>query len=311
MVDAVITWVDGSDPAHRAKRARWLAELEGHQAQPRPGTSDTRWESRFELYYCVRLIRKNAPWIRRIFLVTDDQRPEWLTEEEAQRQDVVLIDHKTIFAGHERVLPTFNSTAIETMLHRIPGLSDRYLYFNDDIFLLRPTCERDYFLGERGRWRGRFQKRYTVKKAAQLLRWMTRKPKRDGYLGVRKEKAIVGQKRMFIIAHAPHPFCRNLTQEVIECNERMERNIVHRFRYWDTFVPGALVANTGLLLGRAEKGPNDWEYIHPQHGEEEIRRRIERCRRDARIKSLCVQSLDMMADNIQDEIETLLREHLP
>ncbi|WP_063464580.1 stealth family protein [Ectothiorhodospira sp. BSL-9] len=310
MVDAVITWVDGADPAHRAKRVRWLAKVQGREAKPRPGTADTRWDSRFELYYCIRLIRRNAPWIQRIFLVTDDQRPDWLTDQEAQRNNVVLVDHKTIFAGHEHVLPTFNSTAIDTVLHRIPGLSERYLYFNDDVFLLRPTREQDYFDGEHGRWRGRFQKRYTVKKLVQLLRWLTRTPKRDGYVGVRKEQTILGQKRMFIMAHAPYPFVRSLTRELIELDGRLERNIVHRFRHWDTFCVPSLLANYGLMQGRARKGPNDWEYIHAHHTEDEILRRLERCRRDEKIKSLCVQSLDMMPDNLQTQIEMLLRECL-
>lgn len=310
MVDAVITWVDGADPAHRAKRERWLAEEQGHDAQVRHDTAATRWDSRFELYYCIRLIRRNAPWVQRIFLVTDDQRPEWLTEQEAQRHNVVLVDHKTIFAGYEHVLPTFNSTTIETMLHRIPGLSERYLYLNDDIFLLRPTQEQDYFKGELACWRGRFHKRYTVKKLVQFLRWLTRTPKRDGYVGVRGEQAILGRKRMFILAHAPYPFLRSFARDLIEHDGRMERNIVYRFRCWDAFFPAALVANAGLMQGRARKGSNDWEYIHAQHSENEILKRIQSCRSNAKIKSLCVQSLDMMPDHIQKQIEMLLLEGL-
>ncbi|WP_018878416.1 stealth family protein [Thioalkalivibrio sp. ALE28] len=307
MVDAVITWVDGADPAHQAKRERWLAELEGRESKARPGTAETRWESRFELYYCIRLIRQNAPWIRRIFLVTDNQRPEWLTEEAAQHYGVVLVDHKTLFAGHEHVLPTFNSTTIETMLHRIPGLSERYLYFNDDVFLLRPVREEDYFRGDRGCWRGQFQKRYTVKKGVQFMRWVTRKPIPDGFVGVRGEQEVLGRKRMFMLGHAPHPFARDFTRSVIEHDGRMERNIVHRFRHWDTLCVPALIANAGFLQGQARRGPNDWAYIHEHHGEAEIRHRMDRCRRDDRIKSLCVQSLDMMPDDVQMEIEALLK----
>ncbi|WP_412852329.1 stealth family protein [Ectothiorhodospira shaposhnikovii] len=310
MVDAVITWVDGADPAHRAKREWWLAEMEGHEAQPHPGTANTRWDSRFELYYCIRLIRRNAPWIRRIFLVTDDQCPKWLTEDEARHYNVVLVDHKTIFAGHEQVLPTFNSTTIETMLHRIPGLSERYLYFNDDIFLLRPIREQDYFDDNGARWRGRFQERYTVKKLLQLLRWITNTPKRDGYVGVRGEQSILGRKRMFMLAHAPYPFVLDFTRDMIEHDDRIERNIVHRFRCREVFFPAALVANAGFLQDRATKGPNDWEYIHAHHGEDEILQRIELCRRNERVKSLCVQSLDMMPVPLQKQIETLLRECL-
>lgn len=310
MVDAVVTWVDGSDPAHVAKRKYWLAQLQGSEAISRHGTLHTRWESSFELYYCIHLIRRNAPWIEKIYLVTDEQRPDWLTEEEARRLDVVLVDHKTIFAGFEGCLPTFNSDAIEAVLHRVPGLSDRYLYFNDDVFLLRPTPAKKYFHGERAYWRGRFEKRFTVKQLLKFGRWIAGARERDGFVGVRKERAVLELKRVFNNAHAPYPFFRDLTRDVIEESGWMEENMSQKFRKWESVSVPQLVSNAAILRGYATKGPGDWEYIHSEHSEEEVDRRLERCLKEKKIKSLCVQSLDMMSKQMQDKIERLLGQAL-
>jgi hypothetical protein len=81
-----------------------------------------------------------APWVRKIFIVTDDQKPEWLVEDEK----VQIVDHTTIFPSGTR-LPTFNSHAIETALHRIPGLSEHFIYFNDDVFCTSPVRKIDFF----------------------------------------------------------------------------------------------------------------------------------------------------------------------
>jgi len=82
-----------------------------------------------------------APWIRHVYVVTAGQRPAWLRDDHA---GLTLVDHRDIFpdAG---ALPTFNSHAIEAVLHRIEGLSDHYLYMNDDVMLARSQQPSQYF----------------------------------------------------------------------------------------------------------------------------------------------------------------------
>src|SRR6056297_3254104 len=150
MTDAIITWVDGNDPEHRRKRNYYLRKEKGEGISHEPNAAlSTRFNECGELYYNILLIRKNAPWIDRIYLITDNQRPQWLTETEVDRLGVEIVDHQVIFNGFEEFLPTFNTMSINTMFHRIPGLNPEFLYLNDDIFILRPVVKDDYF--ENGR----------------------------------------------------------------------------------------------------------------------------------------------------------------
>lgn len=167
-IDAVVTWVDGSDPQWRDRRDRaWAASgvdlaaegadqavaesSHGTETSDGPKTSDGtesvdsadhRFRDRGELRYCLRSIAAYAPWIRHVYLVTDDQVPDWLA---AEHPGLTVVHHRELFSDPE-VLPVFNSHAIETQLHRIPGLAEHYLYFNDDVFLGRPQRPQNFFL---------------------------------------------------------------------------------------------------------------------------------------------------------------------
>ncbi len=142
-VDVVYTWVDGSDPvwAERRDRARREADGGGEQRHEE-AANDARYLSRDELKYSLRSIHQYAPWVRKIYLVTDDQTPAWLNTD---HPGVQVVSHKEIFSDPQ-VLPTFNSHAIESQLHHIEGLSEHFLYFNDDVFLGSPLTPQTFFL---------------------------------------------------------------------------------------------------------------------------------------------------------------------
>jgi hypothetical protein len=84
-----------------------------------------------------------AGWVRHVYVVTDGQVPSWL---DTTNSRLTVVDHREIFGSVGR-LPTFNSHAIEARLHHIPGLSDNYLYLNDDVFFGRPVQPRTFFSG--------------------------------------------------------------------------------------------------------------------------------------------------------------------
>lgn len=138
-VDAVYTWVDSSDPAWQAEFAR----VDSHDADDGQATSrsPSRFASRDELRYSLRSLVAYASWIRRIHIVTNGQVPSWLDTTDPR---IHVVRHDEIFPDPAD-LPTFNSHAIEACLHRIPGLSDHYLYFNDDVFLARPLRPEHFF----------------------------------------------------------------------------------------------------------------------------------------------------------------------
>jgi len=102
--------------------------------------SASRFEDNDELRYSLRSVEKHAPWVRHIFIVTDGQIPSWLNLDDER---VTVVPHADIFVNKSH-LPTFSSPAIESHLHRIPGLSDWFIYMNDDVLFGRDVWPDDF-----------------------------------------------------------------------------------------------------------------------------------------------------------------------
>ncbi len=131
-VDIVYTWVNHDDPEWRALIARFrnLDEVDWE-----------RYRDNDELRYSMRSIDRFAPWVRTIFVVTNCGRPAWLAEHPRVR----WVPHEAVFPASEHYLPTFNSHAIESCLMRIDGLSEHFVYMNDDVFMGMPIAKSDLF----------------------------------------------------------------------------------------------------------------------------------------------------------------------
>jgi glycosyltransferase involved in cell wall biosynthesis len=138
-VDAVFMWVDGTEPRLAAERAEYLSRT-GRDPHD-DGVRAARFASRDDLYYSLAAVQRNLPWVRRTFLVTDRQRPEWL---DRLFPDVTVVDHRAIFPDPS-ALPVFNSHAIEACLHRVPGLAEHFLCLNDDVMVVRPLPASRFF----------------------------------------------------------------------------------------------------------------------------------------------------------------------
>jgi UDP-N-acetylglucosamine-lysosomal-enzyme len=165
-IDAVITWVNGSDvewlrSKSRAKRAdSGLPPLEPCSvdfvaSNTTPPTCDNgeldresanRYRDNDELRYNLRSLEKYAPWIRRVHLVTSGQVPSWLNVANPRLR---VVTHAEIFPNPAH-LPVFSSPAIEVHLHRIPGLSKKWLYLNDDVMLGSDVLPDDFFTHAQG-----------------------------------------------------------------------------------------------------------------------------------------------------------------
>ena len=102
--------------------------------------SAARYRDWGTLRYWFRAVEKYAPWVRKVFFVTCGQKPEWL---DLSYEKVVFIQHKDFIP--EEYLPTFNSRTIEMNLWRINGLSEHFIYFNDDVFLNRPVTPDNFY----------------------------------------------------------------------------------------------------------------------------------------------------------------------
>lgn len=135
-IDFVIIWVDGGDPVWRAEKNRYLREATGKDA------GDHRYRDWDNLRYWFRAVEAYAPWVRKVHFVTCGQRPDWLNPSAPKLH---LVDHKDFIPAE--YLPTFSSHPIELNLHRIEGLAEQFVYFNDDFFLTAPVEPRDFFRG--------------------------------------------------------------------------------------------------------------------------------------------------------------------
>lgn len=135
-IDLVYLWVNGNDPVWQAKRQAVAGNVETRSSANCKG----RYVDNGELKYSLRSVDRYAPWIRKIFIVTDNQVPEWL---DTTNPKIQIVDHTEILP--QECLPCFNSTVIEHFLHRIPGLSEHFLLANDDTLLNRPVTPDTFF----------------------------------------------------------------------------------------------------------------------------------------------------------------------
>jgi hypothetical protein len=135
-VDAVVTWVDASCPLWQEARARYAADAPAFRFSP-PEAPEA------EVDLCLSLLVQNLPWLRRVWVVTmRPQKPSCLSRPEL-RDRVSLVHHDEFFLG--AYSPTFSSHAIEANLWRLPGLAEKFVYLNDDMYVLRPLPERVFF----------------------------------------------------------------------------------------------------------------------------------------------------------------------
>lgn len=134
-VDLVYLWVNGNDPKWIAKRQASIGDLSEKDVD-----CEGRYVDNDELRYSLRSVEKYAPWIRKIFIVTDNQVPTWL---DASHPKIRIVDHTEIMPAES--LPCYNSVIIEHHLHKIPGLSEHFLYANDDMYINKPVAPETFF----------------------------------------------------------------------------------------------------------------------------------------------------------------------
>lgn len=132
-IDFVIAWVDGSDPDWQRRKAACLGERLSDDREHRYRDWDL-------LRYWFRGVEAFAPWVRKVWFVCDQEPPRWLNDAHPRLQ---IARHEDFIP--EAYRPAFSANPIELNMHRIPGLAERFVFFNDDMFLLKPTSEGDFF----------------------------------------------------------------------------------------------------------------------------------------------------------------------
>ena len=137
-IDFVVTWVDGSDPVWRQEKQNYAEMSSGQEVGTQ--NKEARYRNWDTLVFWFRAVEKFAPWVNHVYFITCGHKPEWLN---LNSEKLRFVTHDSFMP--EAYLPTFSSTPIELNMWRIPGLSEHFVYFNDDVFLNRPVKPRDFF----------------------------------------------------------------------------------------------------------------------------------------------------------------------
>lgn len=291
-IDVVLPWVDGNDPVLSARRASYASS--GETTNDESG-GPTRYQEVGELRYCVASILRFAPWVRKIFIVTDgqDTRLGAMLEKyfPDRKDDVITVDHKLIFRGREEYLPTFNSNSIDTLIWNIPELAEHILYFNDDLMFMRPATPEDFFRDGKVVCYGRWYPTWL----ARLLRAL--KPSHIGYKAsmLRALEMMGGGRRFVLLSHSPCPLLKSwYAKWVEERPDMVETNLRYRFRDLQQFE-----AQEPFLLGMAADGRLDIakekdvvRYFKKRSAHGYVDRKIASFESDATGKFVCFNSLN-------------------
>ena len=246
-IDAVITWVDGSDEDYKKK-------IENHL------TTSTNYKKQYlqanEIEYCVKSILKFAPFVRKIFIVTDSQKPSFRgLEDLIVNNKVKVVDHKEIFKGYEKYLPTFNIRSIDAVLHRIEDLSEMFVYFNDDVFLINKIREEDWFVKNKVVLMGKWAKSYSIN-PIKVLSGKFKKifGLRPSFNASQSKAANISgfKKEYFKSYHTARPQIKSLIKEFYHKNPgSLIDQIKYRFRHYNQFMPYSLCWHLLIKENRA------------------------------------------------------------
>ena len=273
-VDLVYLWVDGNDPVWQAKHNAFIGKTE----ESSPINCKGRYANNDELKYSLRSVEMYAPWIRKIFIVTDNQVPEWL---DISNTKVKIIDHKDIMPAES--LPCFNSALIEHFLYKIPGLAEHFLLANDDMYLSKAVTVDDFFTKEG------FPIIRLGRRPFRKFRWFWRvnvrkKPLKNYSFTIARASQLVDDKYGVYYTGMPHhnidSYLKSDMQRVVEDYFRDEfvANNKNRMRSNDD-IQRILFSYTALALKRGKlRYVTRKESMHVEIQKERHYRRLEKFR---------------------------------
>ena len=272
----------------------------------------TRFASVGEIFYCVASLNRFAPWLNKIYIVTDEQNPkveEFINRHFPEKHiPVEIVDHKEIFRGYEEYLPTFNSISIESMTWRIPGLSEHYIEFNDDFLLTAPTKPEDFFTPD-----GKVV--CYGKKYSSLLVRITRltKYRKNGNKIVSFKETMCNAARLlghylsFIkLYHTPRALLKSVFEEYFSKHpENLRKNISHRFRCSNQYNVQEIQYLILRDSARCElrRAYDNLLYLKPKKNKPEYTiRKLELFSSKPGFKFACINSLDQTTEDNQKMI---------
>lgn len=318
-IDAVIAWVDGNDFLHQEKMKKYLS----NDQKINNRKFRTRFDQVEEIEYAIKSILKFAPFIRNIFIVTDQQTPNCLKRLKREEQEgvpkIIIVDHQEIFLGFESYIPTFNSISIESMLYRIPNLAEHFVYFNDDFFLMRDTRPTDFFINGypviRGKWTPYDTEKLYKVVHQKTIKYFGKKTKDQEFGFKRSQQNIaktLGFKKYLRLHHTPSSIRKSTLKNYFDqYPEMLEHNIQHRFRHPTQFMFQSLANHLEIKNNTCELR-KDYQMAYFQSYKEPyiwIQFKLFMFKKNKNKLFLAMQSLDLCPKNKLSSILGWMQKH--
>ena len=313
-IDFVVAWVDSDDPQWKADYAKYRKiKVKEDKARFR------NWDL---FMYWFRAVEKYAPWVNKVYLITNGKNPDWINPNCSK---LVLVNHKEYIP--EEYLPTFNANTIELNVHRIKGLSEHFVYFNDDCYLNAPISPEYYFkdglpcdnneelLSNQPKYNPlnqfniriieycdvalinyHFNRKDVIK--ASPKRWFG---KHLGMKGFIKSLLLYPRNHFeyFVRRHTEKPFLKSIFYETWEKEETMLKQSCTRFREHTNL--------NDYFMRFWQFATNKFYPIKPNYGKFYILKKddlryIKKALNNPEIKSLCLNDSMLMPENEYDEV---------
>lgn len=304
-IDFVVTWVDGSD-------SKWIEKKRNYTSVD---DSSAFYRDYDTLKYWFRMVEKNADWVNKIFLITDEQLPNWLN---INNDKLVILDHKDYIP--KQYLPTFNSNVIELNLNKIEELSENFVIFNDDTFIINKINKRDYFVDNKPVLYGIYNALPPVEPFIRTLynnveiinkHFKNREALRKypfkffnykyGFQNIRNLILLPWKRSGYINMHLPSPLKKSTLDLLWELEfDRLDNSCMNKVRnyyyeinhyivnYWNieigNFVPASINFGKNILINDVDK--------------------VDNILNSKKIKILCIND----KDNIEDKYYKILKE---
>jgi len=255
-IDIVYTWVDQSDPIWVRKRQKAYRHLQKKRISLcRDGIREREFEDLNQLKFSLRSVSKHTDFVNKIYIVTDNQIPNWIN---LKHPKIEFVSHHTIFENKGN-LPSFNSHSIESRLHHIPGLSEHFLYLNEDFYFGRKVNPDDFFVNRK------------ISKFFPSPNKIESSPVSPADLGItaaakqgqKLMKKYFNQKISHYISHCPYPLQRSILYEMETVfKTEFNRTASHQFRQInDISIPAFLYFYYASETGRAIPSPFKYMYL--------------------------------------------------
>lgn len=280
-IDLVYTWVDDKDPVWLRKKDHYLnSDVTKSRVHHETSYSSSRFKNRNELLYSLRSVEYYAPFVRKIFIVTDDQIPDWLN---VNHDKIHIIDHKQIFDDVTH-LPTFNSHAIEMHLHRIKDLSEHYIYMNDDFFFRRKVIPEDFFDTVNGNTKAFFSSQRIPEKKIGLDLLPVDTAAVNGQELLKKHFSLKVTNK---IKHMPYPQRKSIMNEIYHKFKEFQHTSKARFRCMNDFsLPASFYHHYARITGRAVK--DEMPYLYADIGSRHFKSILMFIRLSGKYKTFCI-----------------------